>query len=323
MRALVTGAGGFIGWHLCKRLKEAGQYVRGVDNNRPEFEPLVADEFQLRDLRYPTEAVLSLDDRQGFDVVFNLAADMGGIGFISGNRATISRNNSLINLNMLEAATKAANLSSFIFSSSACVYPVGQQDDPASTALQEDQAWPADPEPGYGLEKLYAEELCKYYKEQYKLPTQVVRFHNVAGPIGTYDGGREKAPAAACRKVIQAPNNGKLTIWGDGEQTRSFMYIDDCTEGLLRIHESGFVGPINLGTSESITINDLHKLACLISGKTLHFEHDLTKPQGVRGRNSDNTLIKKVLGWEPSTAIATWLPIQYKWIEEQLSSKRR
>ena len=321
MRVCVAGAGGFIGWHLCKRLKDEGHWVRGVDIKSPEFEALHADEFQLLDLRHQSEAIAALKCSPGFDAVFNLAADMGGIGFISGNRATISTNNTRINLSMLEAA-KAAGTPHYVYSSSACIYRIDQQESPESTALVEDSAWPANPEPGYGLEKLYAEELCKYYREEFGLNTQIVRFHNVAGPVGTYRGGREKAPAAACRKVIEAKDGGEVLVWGDGEQSRSFMYVNDCVEGLLRILASGYPDPINLGTSEGITINHLHKMAIEISGKHLVLKHDLTKPQGVRGRNSDNTLIKKVLGWEPCTPISTWLPETYRWIETQVKNQQ-
>jgi GDP-D-mannose 3',5'-epimerase len=321
-KVCVTGASGFIGWHLCKRLKEEGCFVRGIDNKRAEFEPLIADEFQLRDLRYPSDAAESLRTPVGqFDAIFNLAADMGGIGYISGNRATISRNNTLINVAMLDAANQAG-AGAFIFSSSACVYPTGQQSDPNSIALKEHTAWPAEPEAGYGLEKLYAEKLCEYYREEFSLNTQVVRFHNVAGPIGSWRGGREKAPAAACRKVIEAADGGSIQVWGDGLQSRSFMYVDDCVEGLIRIWKKGLQGPINLGTSEAITINRLHTLAIEISGKKLTFVHDLSKPQGVRGRNSDNTLIKSLLNWEPVTPIEQWLVPTYKWIEQQVAKKR-
>lgn len=320
-RVLVAGSGGFIAWHLCKRLKEEGHFVRGVDNKRPEFEatdPLIADEFQLRDLRFISEAADAMRATKPFDTVFNLAADMGGISYISGNRATIAYNNSSINLSMLQAAQRY-QVPHYIYSSSACVYRIDQQDDPDSAALKEASAWPANPEPGYGMEKLYAEELCKYYREEFDLNTQIVRFHNVAGRVSSFKGGREKAPAAACRKVIEAPNGGTVQVWGDGAQSRSFMHVDDCVEGLIRLWKNGYPHPINLGTSEAITISNLHNLAIDYSGKKLTLEYDLTKPQGVRGRNSDNTLIKEVLGWEPSTPIAEWLPGTYDWIQKQIN----
>jgi len=257
---------------------------------------------------------------RGVSQVYNLAADMGGIGFISGNRATICRNNTLINLHMLEAA-RLEGVERFLFSSSACVYNTALQHNAKVTPLKEEDAWPASPERGYGLEKLYTEELCDYYREEFGLSVRVVRFHNVYGPIGTYDGGREKAPAAACRKVALCPDGGDIEVWGDGLQTRSFMYIDDCLEGLTRLMASDHQQPLNLGTDELVTINQLYHMIGDIAGKQFALKHDLTKPQGVRGRNSDNTKLREVLGWSPSITLRQGLEPTYRWIEQQVTTR--
>jgi nucleoside-diphosphate-sugar epimerase len=242
---------------------------------------------------------------------------MGGIGYITAYLAGISRNNILINVNMLEASRQNA-VKRFLFSSSACVYAQSKQLSPDVTPLVEEDAYPADPEPGYGWEKLFAEELCKYYRHDYRLQTYCVRFHNVYGPLGTFDGGKEKAPAAISRKVALARDKGEIEIWGDGEQTRSFMYIDDCVEGLVRLMASDYHDPLNLGTDRLVTINELVDLVSEIAKKRLMKRHDLTKPQGVRGRNSDNTRLNKVLGWEPSISLEAGLEVTYQWIESQL-----
>lgn len=319
-RILVTGAGGFIGHHLVKRLKADGHWVRGVDIKLPEYELSPADEFEILDLRQYENCLIAT--RGGIQEVYNLAADMGGIGYITAFRAGISRNNILINVNMLEASRLNA-VKRFLFSSSACVYAQSKQLSPDVTPLIEEDAYPADPEPGYGWEKLFAEEMCKYYRSDFLVQTYCVRFHNVYGPLGTFDGGKEKAPAAISRKVAMAPNGGEIEIWGDGEQTRSFMYIDDCVEGLVRLMASDYHAPLNLGTDRLVTINELVDLVSKVANKRLIKRHDLTKPQGVRGRNSDNTRLNKVLGWEPSISLEVGLDVTYKWIEAELNRASR
>lgn len=316
-RILVTGAGGFIGHHLVKRLKNDGHWVRGADIKYPEYEPSDADEFELLDLRKFDNCLIAT---RNIDEVYNLAADMGGIGYITASHADIARNNILINAHMIDAA-RINGVNKFLFSSSACIYPQYLQKSPDVTPLKEEHAYPADPEPGYGLEKLYSEELCRYYWKDYKLETRIVRFHNVYGPLGTYDGGKEKAPAAISRKVALADDGGELEIWGDGEQTRSFMYVDDCVEGLIRLMASDFREPLNLGTDRLVTINELVDLVSEIAGKSLIKKHDTSKPQGVRGRNSDNTKLRQVLGWEPEISLEDGLKGTYKWINSELLKK--
>ena len=311
----MAGAGGFIGHHLVNRLKDEGYWVRGVDVKHPEFAPSAADEFRLLDLREFENCQQATD---GMEDVYQLAADMGGIGYISANHALLTRNNTLINSHMLEAA-RCAGTKRYLYTSSACVYPSFLQDDADTTPLREAQAIPADPEKGYGWEKLFAEQLATYYHEEFGLSTRIVRFHNIYGPLGTYDGGREKAPAAICRKVALAAQNGSIAVWGDGEQTRSFCYIDDCVEGLRRIMESDCVAPINLGSDEMVTVNELVAAVCEAAGKRLRTEHDLTQPQGVRGRNSDNSLLLRTLGWQPQTTLAEGIKVTYNWIAAQLT----
>ena len=317
-RILVTGAGGFIGHHLVKKLKAEGNWVRGVDIKQPEYEASAADEFEVLDLRRFENCLVAT--RGGIDQVYNLAADMGGIGYITAYLASISLNNTLINSHMLESS-RLNGVKRFLFSSSACVYAQYKQKSPDVTPLKEEDAYPADPEPGYGWEKLFAEELCRYYYHDYKFETRIVRFHNVYGPLGTYDGGKEKSPAAISRKVAKANDGGTIEIWGDGDQTRSYMYVDDCVEGLIRLMASNHREALNLGTDEMVSINHLVDMICGIAGKKLTKEHDLTKPQGVRGRNSDNTLLRKVLGWEPNMPLEKGLAITYKWIEGQVKKK--
>ena len=319
-RILVTGAGGFIGHHLVKRLRGEGNWVRGVDLKAPEYEATDANEFEILDLRHFDDALLAV--RGGIEQVYNLAADMGGIGFITAKHAEIARNNILINAHMLEAS-RLQDVKRFLFSSSACVYAQSRQKDADVTPLREEDAYPADPEPGYGWEKLYTEQLCSYYRQDFGFETRVVRFHNVYGPLGTYEGGREKAPAAICRKVALARNHEAIEVWGDGEQTRSFMYVDDCLEGLVRLMASDCAQPLNLGTDRLISINGLVDLVCGIAGKQLTRNHDLSKPQGVRGRNSDNRLLREVLGWEPLISLEKGLSLTYAWIENELAKASR
>jgi GDP-D-mannose 3',5'-epimerase len=314
-RVLVTGAAGFIGHHLVKRLKSEGLWVRGVDIKVPEYGVSAADEFELLDLRKYDNCLLAT--RGGITQVYNLAADMGGIGYITATHADISRNNILINAHMLEAS-RLNGVSRFLFSSSACVYAQSKQRSPEVTPLREEDAYPADPEAGYGWEKLFTEELCRYYWQDYRFETRIARFHNVYGPLGTYEGGKEKAPAAISRKVALARDGGDIDIWGDGEQTRSFMYVDDCVEGLLRLMASDYREPLNLGTDRLITINELVDLIAKIARKRLTRRHDLNKPQGVRGRNSDNRRLRQTLGWEPSVSLEEGLIVTYRWIENEL-----
>lgn len=317
-RVLVTGAGGFIGHHLVKYLVGRGQHVRGVDLKRPEFEPTKAQEFLQLDLRRMDHALIAL---QGVDFVYALAANMGGIGFIETHKAEIVRDNTLITLNTLEAA-RMMGVKRLFFASSACVYPGYLQNTPDLDApLREGNAYPADPEDGYGWEKLYAERLCRHYREDFRLETRVARFHNIYGPLGTYDGGREKSPAAICRKVALAPDGGVIDVWGDGEQTRSYCFVSDCVEGILRLMDSDYPHPLNIGRDDMVSINQLVDTVATIAGKTIRKQYDLTKPTGVRGRNSDNSLCHEVLKWEPTTDLETGLTATYKWIWGQLRDR--
>jgi nucleoside-diphosphate-sugar epimerase len=315
----VTGAGGFIGHHLVKDLVNKGYWVRGVDIKHPEYESSPAQEFELLDLRRFDNCLIAT---RGIDEVYNLAADMGGIGYITAFHAKIASNSAMINLHMLEAARlNAANR--FLFSSSACVYPQHLQENADIINLKEEDAYPADPEEGYGTEKLFAEELCRYYYEDYGFETRVARFHNVYGTLGSYEGGKEKAPAAICRKVALAPDGGEIEVWGDGEQTRSFMYVDDCVEGIYRIMRSDYPHPLNLGTDELVTVNQLVDLVAEAAGKGVLKSHDLSKPQGVRGRNSDNSKLRAALDWEPKIPLREGLVPTYRWIESELKRAGR
>ena len=318
-RVLVTGAGGFIGHHLVKHLKKKGYWVRGADIKNPQFEASSADEFlvvDLKDLANCHRAVTGVED------VYQLAADMGGIGYITSNFASLTRNNVLINANMLEAAYQE-NVRRYLFTSSACVYPSFLQNDENVTPLREKDATPADPERGYGWEKLFAEQLVQYYKDDYGLDTRIARLHNVYGPLGTYEGGREKAPAAICRKVAEAKAGSAIEVWGNGKQTRSFCYVNDCVEGLVRLMDFGSTEPLNLGTDELVSVNQLVDLVCEVAGKPLRKNHDSSKAQGVRGRNSDNGLLRKLLAWEPKVSLRDGLGFTYPWIWKQLSRQGR
>lgn len=319
MRILVTGAGGFIGHHLVKRLKAEGHWVRGADIKLPEYEASTANEFLTVDLRFFESCARATS---GMEQVYHLAADMGGIGYITANHAILTRNNTLVDSNMLEAA-RLNNINRYLYTSSACVYPSFLQASPDVTPLKEKDAIPCDPEKGYGWEKLFAEQLANYYHEDCGLDIRLVRFHNIYGPLGTYEGGKEKAPAALSRKIAEAVDGTSIDLWGDGLQTRSFCYIDDCVEGLTRLMKSAWGQPLNLGTDELITINDLAATISEIAGKRLDIRHDLTKPQGVRGRNSDNQLLKQVLGWEPRTRLQDGLGRTYRWIFDELARKGR
>ena len=310
---LVTGAGGFIGHHLVAKLVSDGNFVRGVDIKLPEFGTSAAHEFFKIDLR---EYANCLKATQGVDEVYHLAADMGGIGYITMSHAGITLNNTLINAHTIKAACKNG-VRRLLFSSSACVYPQYLQRQADVTPLREESAFPADPEEGYGLEKLFMEKLCQYSEEDWELETRVVRFHNVYGPLGTYEGGREKAPAAICQKIAVAKPGAAIEIWGDGQQTRSFMYVDDCVEGICRIMRSDYNRPLNLGSDELVTIDELVDIVSRIADKPVSKQHVLTKPQGVRGRNSDNSRLRSVLGWEPRTLLQQGLEPTYHWIAEQ------
>lgn len=313
-RITVTGAGGFIGHHLVKRLVAEGHWVRGVDIKAPEYEPTDAHEFEILDLRKFDNCLVAT---RGVDEVYALAANMGGIGFIETHKAEIVHDNTLINLHTIEAA-RLNGAKKLLYTSSACIYPMFLQRNADVTPLREADAYPADAEDGYGWEKLYMERVCRHYTEDYGLDTRVVRFHNVYGPLGTYDGGREKSPAAICRKVALAADVDTIEVWGDGLQTRSYCYIDDCVEGIYRLMGSDCSEPLNLGTDYLVSINELVDIVARIAGKTIGKRYEVTKPQGVRGRNSDNTRLRQVLGWEPSTSLEHGLATTYHWINEQV-----
>ena len=314
MKVLVAGGAGFIGSHLAKRLKSEGHYVRVADIKENEyFKPEeYCDEFVNSDLRFIDNC---LNVTKDCDWVFNLAADMGGMGFIQSNQSIILYNNTMISFNMLEAS-RQNEVKRFFYSSSACIYPEFKQLDEDIIPLKESDAWPAQPQDSYGLEKLVSEELAKHYMNDFGMETRVARFHNIYGPQGTWKDGREKAPAAFCRKVLVS--EGKVEVWGNGEQTRSFCYIDDCVEGILRLFNSDYKEPLNIGSDEVISMNGFVKLIMGISEKDLSLVH-LPGPEGVRGRNSDNTLIKQVLDWAPSISLEDGITKTYSWIGDKIS----
>ena len=316
-RALVTGAGGFIGHHLAASLKQRGCWVRGVDIKPPAYAPTAADEFILADLRDPENALAAMS---GITEVYALAADMGGMDFIAANAAAILHNNTLIDVNTLEAA-RIHCVRRCLYTSSACVYPAWRQQDPNVSPLKEADAHPADPPDAYGWEKLFAERMCAEAGEAHGIDVRIVRLHNVFGPLGTWEGGREKAPAAICRKVAEAKLAGRadIEIWGDGEQTRSFCYVDDCVEGIHRVMRSSCREPLNLGQDRLISINALVDLVARIAGVTVRRNH-VPGPQGVRGRNSDNRRLREVLRWEPSVSLEVGLERTYAWIEQQVGA---
>jgi len=318
-RALVCGAGGFIGGHLVTRLKTEGFWVRGVDIKKHEYKLSDADEFILGDLRDPQFCKTVVDF--AFDEVYQLAADMGGAGFIftGDHDAEVMHNSATINLNMLEAG-RLAGIQKIFYSSSACIYPEHNQLDPDNPNCSEESAYPAAPDSEYGWEKLFSERLFLAYNRNYGMKVRIARFHNIFGPQGTWDGGREKAPAAMCRKVAQTEEGGEIEMWGDGKQTRSFLYVDECLNGVRRLMDSDFTGPVNIGSDEMISLNGLVEMVMGIAGKKVVIKH-IPGPLGVRGRNSDNHLIFEKLGWKPSTRLTDGLSVTYKWIQSQLDKQ--
>jgi nucleoside-diphosphate-sugar epimerase len=320
-KALVCGAGGFIGSHLVKRLKREGYWVCGVDLKYPEYAKTHADDFVIGDLRDPVVCKRVAD--QPFDEVYQLAADMGGAGFVfSGSHdADIMHNSALINLNMIEACYKAG-VKKIFYSSSACIYPEYNQRDPDNPKCSEDSAYPAAPDSEYGWEKLFSERLYLSFVRNYGMNVHIARFHNIFGPEGSWKDGREKAPAAFCRKVAETPDGGEIEMWGDGLQTRSFLYIDECLEGVRRLMKSDFIGPLNIGSEEMVSINQLAKMVMGIAGKKLSIKH-ISGPLGVRGRNSDNHLIAEKLGWKPSQPLEKGLRETYRWIEKMVEADKK
>ena len=316
-KVLVCGAGGFIGSHLVKRLKRERYWVRGVDLKYPEYVPTQADEFVIGDLR--DQNVCKVISDQSYDEIYQLAADMGGAGYIfTGNHdADVMHNSGTINLNMIEQA-KNSGAKKIFYSSSACIYPAYNQEDPDNPKCSDDSAYPAAPDSEYGWEKLFSERLYLSYHRNYNLEVRIARFHNIFGPEGTWRGGREKAPAAICRKVAEAGKGGEIEIWGDGKQTRSFLYIDECLEAIRRMMNGKFIGPMNIGSEEMVTINRLAEMAMKIAGKQLSIKH-IPGPLGVRGRNSDNKIMREKLGWEPRMKLEEGLEKTFRWIDQQVA----
>ena len=318
--ALVCGAGGFIGSHIVKDLKKKGFWVRGVDLKYPEFDNTEADDFIIGDLRDPDVCKIAIDRR--FDEVYQLAADMGGAGFVftGENDAGIMHNSALINLNILEESRKR-NIRKIFYSSSACIYPEFNQMDPLNPKTSEDSAYPANPDSEYGWEKLFSERLYLAFNRNYGMDVRIARLHNIFGPLGSWNNGREKAPAAICRKVAEAKDGSSIEIWGDGSQTRSFLYIDECLEAMRKLMDQyKFIGPVNIGSEEMVTINELAEMTMEIAGKKLTI-NNIPGPLVVRGRNSDNRLIREKLGWAPDYPLKKGLIETYRWIEEQVRLK--
>lgn len=322
-KALVLGAGGFIGSHMVKRLKSDGHWVRGIDLKIPDFSPTAADEFHLMDLRefHNVKNSLKLEGLEVFDEIYQFAADMGGAGYIftGENDADIMQNSASINLNLLRALheqnlSSSTNRTKVFYSSSACMYPSNNQEDPNNPNCEESSAYPANPDSEYGWEKLFSERLYLSYHRNYGIPIAIARYHNIFGPEGTWVGGKEKAPAAICRKVLQS--TGEIEIWGDGEQTRSFLYIDECIEATRRLMNSSFVGPVNIGSEEMVTINQLVEIAASVESKIVSIKH-ISGPLGVRGRNSNNDMIRRELGWDYSMSLKEGISKTYNWIKTQ------
>lgn len=318
--ALVCGAGGFIGHHLVSRLKRDGYWVRGVDLEHPAYAETDADEFIIADLREKGLCSAVID--RSFDEIFQLAADMGGAGYIftGEHDVEIMRNSALVNLHVLDVASQRRCRRIF-YSSSACIYPAHNQQDPGAPVTRESSAYPANPDSEYGWEKLFSERLYSAYGRDLGIETRVARFHNIFGPLGTWTGGKEKAPAAICRKVAEAAHDGEIEIWGDGEQTRSFLYVDECVEGIIRLMRSGFDRPVNIGSEEMVSINQLVAMVQRVAGKRVRVRH-VAGPTGVRGRNSDNALIREVLGWEPRQTLIDGLATTYAWIDALVAERR-
>ena len=319
-KALVLGAGGFIGNHMVRRLKSEGFFVRGSDLKRNEFETSTADEYVLGDLRRADVVEAVFDG--GFDEVYQFAADMGGAGYIfTGlHDADIMHNSALINLNVLETVLRNRNVGSIFYSSSACIYPSFNQTDPSNPVCSEESAYPANPDSEYGWEKLFSERLYMAFARQHGLRVRIARYHNIFGPLGTYDGGREKAPAALCRKVAATADGGEIDVWGPGTQTRSFLFVDECIEGTLRLMRSDVEEPVNIGSEEMVSINELARMVIEISGKTISLKNT-PGPIGVMGRNSDNRLLRAHLGWEPQLPLRSGLAMTYRWIEGRLAGR--